>query len=44
MCYDTIAMDPSTKRWSVLFYHDEKRDGSGFGLQNVTLDLRADPR
>jgi hypothetical protein len=42
MCYDIIAMDPATKRWSVLFYHDERGDGSGFGLQNVTLDLRAD--
>jgi 3',5'-cyclic AMP phosphodiesterase CpdA len=41
MCYDVITMDPSTKRWNVLFFHDEKGDGSGFGLQNVTLDLRS---
>lgn len=40
MCYDIIAIDPETKRWSVSFYHDERGDGSGFGLQNVTLDLR----
>ena len=44
MCYDIITMDPSTKRWSVLFYHDERGDGSGFGLQNMTVDLRADSR
>lgn len=44
MCYDIIAMDPSTKRWNALFYHDESGDGSGFGLQNVTLDLRAASR
>jgi 3',5'-cyclic AMP phosphodiesterase CpdA len=41
MCYDIIAMDPTTKRWNTLFYHDEAGDGSGFGLQNVTLDLRS---
>ncbi len=41
MCYDIIAMDPASKRWSVSFYHDERGDGSGFGLQNVTLDLRS---
>jgi hypothetical protein len=40
MCYDKIALDPTTKRWNVLFYHDEIGDGSGFRLQNVTLDLR----
>jgi hypothetical protein len=40
MCYDIIACDPTTKRISVLFYHDESGDGSGFGLQNVALDLR----
>ena len=40
MCYDVITMDPSTKRWNVLFFHDEKGDGSGFVLQNVTVDLR----
>jgi 3',5'-cyclic AMP phosphodiesterase CpdA len=40
MCYDIIALDPVSKRWSVLFYHDERGDGSGFGLQNVTVDLR----
>lgn len=43
MCYDKIVMDPNTKRWNVLFYHDERGDGSGFGLQNVTLDLRTNP-
>lgn len=41
MCFDVIAMDPVTKCWSVLFYHDERGDGSGFGLQNVTMDLRS---
>jgi 3',5'-cyclic AMP phosphodiesterase CpdA len=41
MCYDIIVMDPATKRWNALFYHDERGDGSGFGLQNVTLDLRS---
>jgi UDP-2,3-diacylglucosamine pyrophosphatase LpxH len=40
MCYDIIALDPATKRWNTLFYHDENGDGSGFGLQNVTLNLR----
>ena len=40
MCYDIIALDPITKRWNALFYHDEAGDGSGFGLQNVTIDLR----
>jgi len=40
MCYDIIALDPNTKRWNALFYHDEAGDGSGFGLQNVALDLR----
>jgi predicted phosphodiesterase len=40
MCYDIIAIDPNTKRISALFYHDERGDGSGFGLQNVALDLR----
>lgn len=40
MCYDIIACDPTNKRMSVLFYHDERGDGSGFGLQNVALDLR----
>jgi predicted phosphodiesterase len=42
MSYDVIAMDPATKRWNVLFYYDEVGDGSGFGLQNVTLNLRPD--
>ncbi len=41
MCYDIIALDPATKRWNALFYHDERGDGSGFGLQNVTLNLRS---
>jgi predicted phosphodiesterase len=40
MCYDIITIDPSTKRWSVSFYQDERGDGSGFVLQNVALDLR----
>jgi predicted phosphodiesterase len=44
MCYDIIAMDPATKRWNALFYYDDKGDGSGFGLQNVALNLRPDPR
>jgi predicted phosphodiesterase len=39
MCYDIIAMDPATKQWNALFYHDEIGDGSGFRLQNVTLNL-----
>jgi predicted phosphodiesterase len=41
MCYDIIAMDPATKRWNALFFHDERGDGSGFRLQNITLDLRS---
>lgn len=40
MCYDVITLDPATKQWNTLFYHDERGDGSGFGLQNVTLNLR----
>lgn len=44
MCYDIIALDPATKRWNVLFFHDEMGDGSGFRLQNVTLDLRTASR
>jgi predicted phosphodiesterase len=43
MCYDIVTLDPETKRWNVLFYHDEKGDGSGFGLQNVSIDLRSQP-
>lgn len=41
MCYDIVTIEPSTKRWSVSFYQDERGDGSGFTLQNVALDLRA---
>jgi 3',5'-cyclic AMP phosphodiesterase CpdA len=40
MCYDIITMDPLTRKWNVLFYHDPKGDGSGFSLQNVALDVR----
>lgn len=40
MCYDIITINPFTKRCNVLFYHDESGDGSGFVLQNITLDLR----
>lgn len=40
MCYDVIVLDPHSKRWNTIFYHDERGDGSGFGIQNVTLDLR----
>jgi UDP-2,3-diacylglucosamine pyrophosphatase LpxH len=39
MCYDIVTLDPETKRWNVLFYHDEKGDGSGFGIQNVALNF-----
>lgn len=42
MCYDIINLDPATGRWSVSFFHDPDGDGSGFTLQNVTLDLRSD--
>ncbi|HBS3521221.1 TPA: metallophosphoesterase [Klebsiella variicola subsp. variicola] len=40
MCYDIVTIEPSTKRWSVSFYQDERGDGSGFTLHNVALDLR----
>ena len=39
MCYDIVTLDPETKQWNVLFYHDEKGDGSGFGIQNVALNF-----
>jgi hypothetical protein len=35
ICYDIIAIDPATKRWNVLFYHDERGDRSDIGVQNV---------
>ena len=38
MCYDVVTVDPNTARWSVSFYHDPNADGSGFKVQNVTLD------
>lgn len=44
MCYDIIVLDPETKRWNVMFFHDEKGDGSGFRIQNLTLDLRPGSR
>ena len=40
MCYDIALVDPDTKRWNAQFYFDDKGDGSGFKLQNVTIDLR----
>lgn len=40
MCYDVVTIEPTTKRWSVSFYQDERGDGSGFTIQNVALDLR----
>ena len=42
MCYDIISVDPRTKRWNVTFYSDPTGDGSGFDLQNVTLDFRTE--
>lgn len=39
MCYDVVTIEPSTKRWSVSFYQDERGDGSGFNVQNVALNL-----
>lgn len=39
MCYDVVTIEPSTKRWSVSFYQDERGDGSGFKRQNVALNL-----
>jgi 3',5'-cyclic AMP phosphodiesterase CpdA len=42
MCYNIINLDPQSGRWSVSFFHDPDGDGSGFTLQNVTLDLRSE--
>jgi predicted MPP superfamily phosphohydrolase len=42
MCYDLVSLDPITKRWTVSFYSDPTGDGSGFDLQNVTLDFRTE--
>ena len=40
MCYDIVSLDPETKRWSVLFFYDEKGDGGGFRPHDIRLDLR----
>jgi hypothetical protein len=40
MCYDVVAFNPQTKKWNVSFFHDERRDGSGFRVQSVKLDFR----
>ena len=40
MCYDIVSLDPSTRKWGVIFYSDPTGDGAGFDPQNVTLDLR----
>ena len=41
MCYDIITLNTETKRWNVVFYYDEKGDGSGFQPQDIRLDLRS---
>lgn len=40
MSYDVITLNLDSGRWSTSFYHDPKSDGSGFVLQNVTIDNR----
>jgi predicted phosphodiesterase len=41
MCYDILTLNPETQRWNVIFYSDEKGDGSGFLPHDVRLDLRS---
>jgi len=42
MCYDIVSLDPSTRKWGVVFYSDPTSDGAGFVPENVSLDLRTE--
>lgn len=41
LCYDVLSINPDRNRCAVTFYHDPSRSGSGFRVQQITIDLRS---